>query len=76
MWVRKGVQGGVVVPPRRAQVRAMSTKPKLNRTLHLEPELAEQLAAEAARERRTTANLIRNLLADALAARRSERSAA
>jgi predicted transcriptional regulator len=55
----------------------MSTKLK-NRhvTIRVDDELAEAIEAEAARERRTAANLMRNLLADALAARRSSQEQA
>jgi hypothetical protein len=56
----------------------MTNKPKTRHvTSRVEDELAEAIELEAARERRTTANLMRCLLIDALAARRSgERTAA
>lgn len=37
----------------------------------LDPELAARVKAEAERERRTVSNLVRNLIADAIAARQT-----
>jgi hypothetical protein len=56
----------------RATSAVMSTKPKTRHvTLRVEDDLAEAIELEAARERRTTANLMRLALSEWLAARQS-----